>query len=199
MWGEKKPLLPLYHLTIISVVPAPALMPVDPPLTTYPPPSLIAAVSNSRSTLRIPLSNVQRKGIMIFSFFYPPAFLLKRLAFILSSPIAPGGTDMAAESNRGSTLRTPLSNVEREGEKEADAGRRNRDSVDRWAISRSRVVVAPGPIHTPSMIPLPATIIIIAARRRPMAPIAISGERRPHGYAADQGGEEERHQDLTDD
>jgi hypothetical protein len=105
---------------------------------------------------------------------------------------------MAAKSNRGSTLRIPLSNVEREGQEDADAGRRNRDRVDRWAITRSRTVVAMGPIHTSSMIPMPAAIIIIAARRRPTVPIAISGERRSRGYTADQGGEDERHQDLTD-
>jgi hypothetical protein len=71
-------------------------------------------------------------------------------------------------------LRIPLSNVEREGEEDADAGRRNRDNEGRrGTISRSRVVIATGPIYTPTAMVVPAAIIV------PGAIIVIAAWRWP--------------------
>jgi hypothetical protein len=43
------------------------------------------------------------------------------------------------------------------------------------------------------------TIVMPALLLWPFAPMVIIGERRPRGYTADHRGEDERHQDLTDD
>ena len=140
-------------------------------------------------------------------------FYLSALSLSCRARLLTTARSKVAVSNRRSTFRTPLSNIEREGEEDSDARRRNRD----------RVVVVIGPVHTPAAIPLPATIvvptaiivaativvptaiivaaaiIVPAALLWPLAPMVIFAERRPRGYTADHRGEEERHHDPTDD
>ena len=63
----------------------------------------------------------------------------------------------------------------------------------------SAIVVVPAAIVVPSAIIVIAAIVVIAVLLWPLSSIVSLPERRPGGYAADHGGEDERHQYPTDD
>ena len=107
----------------------------------------------------------------------------------------------AAGSNRRSTFRIPLSNVDRR-EKDADARRwlRGINNRRRCINRRYSVPMGIGPILAivvPPAIFLKTAIVVPALLLWP-PPFIIIAERRPRGYTADHRSEDERHQNLTE-